>query len=111
MKKILTLVMVSTFLFSLGLSAMAEGKTVYIEYEKEKDVDDFGPTVGFDWGVTDRLTLSISRQLEGDGDNEAATSLGVEYGVLAIMPSILSTRFLRRVIKPFSAPLIVSKNF
>ena len=82
MKKILTLLIGFSLLFSLGLSAMAEGKTVYVEYEKEKDADDFGPKVGLDWGVTERLTLSISHQLEGDGANEATTSLGVEYGLL-----------------------------
>lgn len=81
MKKILSLVMIFSFLFSFGIPVMAEGKTVYIEYETEKDAADYGPTVGLDWGATDRLTLSISYQLEGDDENEATTSLGAEYAL------------------------------
>ncbi len=82
MKKILTLMMAFSLIFSFSISAMAEGKTIYIEYETEKDADDYGPTVGLDWGATDQLTLSIGYQFEGDGGNEATTSLRAEYALL-----------------------------
>lgn len=60
---------------------MAEGKTAYIEYEKEKDAGEIGPTLGIDWDVNDQWTLSFSYQFKGDG-NEATTSLGAEYAIL-----------------------------
>lgn len=68
--------------FSIGVAAMAEGKTVYLEYQTEKDADSYGPTLGFDWEVNDQWTLSLGYQFQGGGENEATTSLGAEYAIL-----------------------------
>jgi predicted porin len=92
MKKLLILVTAVCLVFSLGAIATAEekSKTVYVEYEKEKDADNYGPTLGLDWGLTDQWTLSLSYQLEGDGGNEATTSLGAEYAILENLAAILT---------------------
>jgi long-subunit fatty acid transport protein len=78
MKKFLTLVATVCLVLGLGATVMADGKKVYLEYEKEKDVEDTGPTVGFDWSANDRWTLSLGYQFEGDG-NDATISFGAEY--------------------------------
>lgn len=89
MKKLLVLVTTICLIFSLGAAVMAEGKTVYLEYETEKDADNYGPTLGFDWEVNEQWTLSLSHQLQGSGANEATTSLGAEYAILENLAAAL----------------------
>lgn len=81
LKKITLLVTTMILLFTLGTGVWAEGKTVYIEYETEKDAENFGPTLGFEWQVNDKWTISFSHQLKDDA-NEATSSLGAEYALL-----------------------------
>jgi hypothetical protein len=79
MKRLLSLVISVCLVFGLSALTMAEGKSVYVEYEKEKDAGNYGPTLGFDWEIADQWTLSLSHQLKGDGENEAVTSLEADY--------------------------------
>jgi long-subunit fatty acid transport protein len=90
MKKLLVMVMTICLVFSIGSAAMAEGKTVYLEYQTEKDADNYGPTLGLDWGVGEQWTLSLSHQFQGSGANEATTSLGVEYAILKNLAAALN---------------------
>jgi long-subunit fatty acid transport protein len=91
LKKLTTVMMTIVLALALGTVALAEEKaTVYLEYENEKNVDNYGPTLGIDWEAAERWTLSASYQLEGDGDNEATTSLGVEYAIRENLAAKLS---------------------
>jgi opacity protein-like surface antigen len=91
MKKTFAMMLVLALTLALGTGVLAEGKTVYLEYEKEEDVDDYGPTLGIDWEANDQWTLSLSYQFEGDGENEATTSLGAEYALTENLAVGLST--------------------
>jgi long-subunit fatty acid transport protein len=90
MKKLAIIGIALMLVMVVGVGVLAEGKTVYLEYEDEKDVDNYGPTLGIDWEVAERWTLSASYQLEGDGDNEATTSLGAEYAIRENLAAKLS---------------------
>jgi long-subunit fatty acid transport protein len=80
-KKLLTIVTAISLVLTLGIAVMAKDKTAYIEYENQSNVDNFGPTVGLDWHVNEKLTVSGSYQLEGDGANEATLSVGAGYAI------------------------------
>jgi long-subunit fatty acid transport protein len=86
-KKLLTIVTAVSLVFTLGIAVMAKDKaatkdmTAYVEYENQSNVDNFGPTVGLNWNVNDKLTASGSYQLEGDGVNEATLSVGAGYAI------------------------------
>jgi long-subunit fatty acid transport protein len=75
---------------NIGVTVLAGGKTVSLEYETEKDVDRYGPKLGLDWEVNEQWTLSLGYQFKGDGENEATTSLGVEYAVLENLAAVLN---------------------
>jgi predicted porin len=81
LKRLLTMVTVVSLVFMLGITAMAQDKTVYLEYENEESTDNYGPTIGLDWKVAEKWTVSGSYQLEGDGPNEATTSIGAAYAI------------------------------
>jgi long-subunit fatty acid transport protein len=81
LKRLITIATAISLVFALGITVMAKDKTVYLEYENEESTDNYGPTVGLDWNVADRWTVSGSYQLEGDGPNEATTSLGATYAI------------------------------
>jgi predicted porin len=89
MKKLIVLITTICLVFVLGAAVMAEGKMVYLEYQTEKDADNYGPTLGFDWEVNGRWALSLRHQFQGGGQNEATTSLGAEYTILENMAAAL----------------------
>jgi hypothetical protein len=82
MKKIAVIGIALMLVMAFSAGVMAEGKTVYLEYEDEQNVDKYGPTLGIDWEAAEHWTLSAKYQLEGDDGNEATTSLGAEYAIL-----------------------------
>jgi long-subunit fatty acid transport protein len=90
MKKLAVIGVALLLVMAVGAGVLAEGKTVYLEYEDEKDVDNYGPTLGIDWEAAERWTLSASYQLEGDSDNEATVSLGAEYAIRENLAAALS---------------------
>jgi opacity protein-like surface antigen len=80
-QKTVAMMLVVALTLAFGAGVLAEGKTVYLEYEKEEDKDDYGPTLGIDWEANEQWTLSLGYQFEGAGENEAKTSLGAEYAI------------------------------
>jgi predicted porin len=89
-KRLLTIVTVLSLVLTLGLTVMAQDKTVYLEYENEESADNYGPTIGLDWNVNEKWTVSGSYQLEGDGAHEATTSIGAAYAVNKYLTAGLS---------------------
>jgi long-subunit fatty acid transport protein len=90
MKKLAVIGVALMLVLAVGAGVWADGKTIYLEYEDEKNVDNYGPTLGIDWEASEHWTLSAGYQLEGDGDNEATASLGVEYAIRENLAAILS---------------------
>jgi hypothetical protein len=54
MKKLLVIGIALMLVMAVGLGVLAEGKTAYLEYEDEKDVAKYGPTLGIDWEVAEK---------------------------------------------------------
>jgi long-subunit fatty acid transport protein len=92
MKKFVVIGIALMLVMAFSVGVLAEGKTVYLEYENEKNIDQYGPTLGIDWEAAEHWTFSASYQLEGDDDddNEATTSLGAEYALRENLAAKLS---------------------
>lgn len=78
MKKllVLTLALVMTFAFgyvtlasTMGVN-VSEGMSAYVEYYDQKDAG-WGPGIGFDWGINDKIKVGLYYEFEGD-DKELA---------------------------------------
>lgn len=73
MKKllVLTLALVMTFAFgyvtlasTMGVN-VSEGMSAYVEYYDQKD-SGWGPGIGFNWGINDKVKVGLFYQFEGD---------------------------------------------
>jgi len=73
MKKILILLMALVLTLSVGYATLAstmgvnvsKGMSAYVEYYDQKDYG-WGPGIGFDWGINDKVKVGLLYEFEGD---------------------------------------------
>lgn len=100
MKKLLVLTLALLMTFAFGYVTLAstmgvnvsEGMSAYLEYYNQKDAG-FGPGVGFDWGINDKVKVGFFYQLEGDDKelvfNKDTYSIDARYEIVENLAATL----------------------
>ena len=95
---VLTLALVMTFAFgyvtlasTMGVN-VSEGMSAYAEYYNQKD-SGYGPGVGFDWGINDKIKVGLFYQFEGDDKeknyNKSTYSIDARYEIVENLAATL----------------------
>ena len=73
------IILTFSFLLIFAGVAAAEPLTVFVDYSKEEDYDEYGLKMGLDWKISDRWGLAFNQLFAEDGGNGDVTYGQVRY--------------------------------
>jgi hypothetical protein len=81
-KKVVLIIVSICLVLCFSLMALADNKTVYIEYSREEGNNSFYPKVGFDWQINYNWGFAASHQFKVDAGNDRTTRLAIRRAFL-----------------------------
>lgn len=81
-KKTIIIMALICLVLCSSLMALADNKTVYIEYSREEGKDDFYPKVGFDWRINYNWGFAANHQFGVGESSEAKTYFEIRRAFL-----------------------------